>query len=164
MSSIAAIYCPASINTVVNVRRCPRTSFEWKNASIYKNCTSEIRSCVRQTDFVYHCVINTYLNATVEVCASSTNILGNTCAEFNMEGARIQGHVDTVCTSCPFRYPSTDAYKFQSCYNLIKRVQLPTTAEKILSTLPSLQNTTLPSLQNTTLPSLQNTTFTMSPV
>ncbi|XP_056018066.1 uncharacterized protein LOC125668733 [Ostrea edulis] len=138
-----ATYCPTSLRTLKNVPSCPRSKSAWETASANKKCATVVQSCVSQEKFVYHCLINTYINATIEVCAPFTNILGYYCAEYNIEGARIQGHPHASCTACPFRYPSTNAYRYQSCYDLIERNPSTLTIPKIEATTTSVRNTTV---------------------
>ncbi|XP_062598018.1 uncharacterized protein LOC134259451 [Saccostrea cucullata] len=62
------------------------------------------------------------------VCAAPDNILDYHCAEFNMKGNRVQPNYDTDCRNfskpCPFKYPSTLAYKYQGCYKLVHQAVL----------------------------------------
>lgn len=59
--------------TVDIVQECPQTQQAWKQAAIRKNCGGIQHSC---TSFVYHCVMNTWRNKTVEVCAPQRQIVG----------------------------------------------------------------------------------------
>ncbi|XP_062608268.1 uncharacterized protein LOC134270109 [Saccostrea cucullata] len=115
--------CPESLSTVVRVARCPRNKAEWENQAKKKDCSKVSQSCVKPAEFLYHCLINEYMNMTIEVCAPSVPILGQKCAEFNTVGAIIQDNVHTKCDDsdppCPFRYNSTDVYKYQRCYSYI---------------------------------------------
>nr|XP_022290633.1 uncharacterized protein LOC111102257 isoform X1 [Crassostrea virginica] len=106
--------CKASLATVSVVNRCPRTEEEWTTAAARKNCGNIKHNCV----FIqYHCVMNTWRNKTIEVCAQSKNIIGNVCAEYNIGGARIQRNGNGVhCDSCPNSYNSTTSFKYQECY------------------------------------------------
>ncbi|XP_062592707.1 uncharacterized protein LOC134254181 [Saccostrea cucullata] len=111
--------CSDSKKTMEYVPSCPRSRAEWNAASDFKKCANVQQTCVQQSEFVYHCVINTYLNATVEVCAPAVDILGQKCAEYNTGGERIQEHSKTNCSTCPFRYLSSDSYLYQECYRII---------------------------------------------
>ena len=65
--------CKASLATVSVVNRCPKTEEEWTTAAARKNCGNIKHNCV----FIqYHCVMNTWRNKTIEVCAQSKNIVG----------------------------------------------------------------------------------------
>lgn len=61
--------CEDSKLTVEIVKECPNSEKEWKKAAARKNCEEYARRCDQRNDFVYHCVINTYVNETLEVCA-----------------------------------------------------------------------------------------------
>ncbi|XP_062605555.1 uncharacterized protein LOC134267351 [Saccostrea cucullata] len=116
--------CQASLPTVVSVIRCPKNKAEWENRSKRKDCSKLSQSCVKPEEFLYHCLINEYMNMTIEVCAPSVPILGQKCAEFNTVGAVVQDNFYTKCDDsdppCPFTYNSTDMYKYQRCYSYIK--------------------------------------------
>ena len=58
------------MSTVMKVKSCPLTAEEWGNAVVKKGCESINHS------FLYHCVMNTWRNETVEVCAPWRNIVG----------------------------------------------------------------------------------------
>lgn len=60
------------------MKECPITRKEWNNAAKNKNCEklSQRRNCSKETELQYHCLINSYLNDTVEVCAPREIILG----------------------------------------------------------------------------------------
>lgn len=72
---------------------------------------------------MYHCVINEFENALIEVCAPEYYIHGF-CTEYNVYGAVIQPHYhlkcDTVDPPCANRYISTDAYLYEGCYNVVR--------------------------------------------
>ena len=68
--------CPVSIDTVQAVYRCPETEEEWKKAMERKNCSSYAKMCDEPYRLVYHCVINSYINQLIEVCAYTQNIVG----------------------------------------------------------------------------------------
>ena len=67
---------PFSIpSTARIVKKCPSGKAEWNLASSAKNCTSYQLG----VPFVYHCLINEFANATVEVCARRVNVLCKNC-------------------------------------------------------------------------------------
>lgn len=68
--------CPASHGTVKYVEGCPKTSTEWHERSKQKKCADINQPCTERQKFRYHCLINEFLNATVEVCAPVIDILG----------------------------------------------------------------------------------------
>ncbi|XP_062609724.1 uncharacterized protein LOC134271534 isoform X2 [Saccostrea cucullata] len=67
--------CTISTPTVQYVSVCPTDEETWKKAAKAKNCESLANFAVSEgcvnnpSDFVYHCVINHWRNATLEVCA-----------------------------------------------------------------------------------------------
>ncbi|XP_062605190.1 uncharacterized protein LOC134266984 [Saccostrea cucullata] len=128
LKNVGSSSCPESLTTVDQVDGCPRNKEEWEYNAMKKNCSSVSQNCVNSSEFLYHCVINEFVNMTIEVCAPKVTILGRNCAEFNMHGAVIQDTVQGVNATCkdqnppcPFRYNSTDSYKYQRCYSYIKR-------------------------------------------
>lgn len=118
-SNTPMMSCEASRGTVEYVDRCPRNEFEWLESARNKNCSGKNQHC-SSTDFVYHCLINQWENATVEVCALRVNIIGK-CAEYNIKGAVVQEHTRRDCRSfqnpCPAYYKSDQAYLYQECYD-----------------------------------------------
>lgn len=67
--------CLGSLETVGIVDDCPVSEEEWKKAAVMKNCSAYASQCDKPDRFVYHCVINTFLNETLEVCAYGKTIL-----------------------------------------------------------------------------------------
>lgn len=63
------------MKTVKTVESCPDNEEEWKTASKRKNCAAYARYCSSPQDLVYHCVINSFINQTVEVCAYKAYIV-----------------------------------------------------------------------------------------
>lgn len=79
---LAYTSCEESAITVRTVTRCPSDLSSWENAaktmkceSIDNNCLQTIRS-KGDHRFQYHCVINTWMNASLEVCAPNRTIFG----------------------------------------------------------------------------------------
>ncbi|XP_078333802.1 uncharacterized protein LOC111099536 isoform X3 [Crassostrea virginica] len=60
--------CIVSKSTVKKVKSCPQNAEEWGNAADKKGCEKVNNS------FIYHCVMNTWRNETVEVCALAIRI------------------------------------------------------------------------------------------
>lgn len=122
--------CAESLATLSIVSTCPKDYESWKTAAQRKNCESiaQIQTCSKSENFVYHCLINNWENATVEVCAPTWFINGF-CAEFNIPEGRILNHLQRDCTSlpipCPSRYISSEAYKYPGCF--IKTFSRPKT-------------------------------------
>lgn len=68
--------CPSPKETVSYVPSCPRTQQEWRMRAQIKNCLHVFQQCSNPHLYVYHCVINSYVNATIEVCAPGAYIIG----------------------------------------------------------------------------------------
>lgn len=60
------------------VTSCPKSKEEWDIAARKKNCSkiATQQTCAAAEKFKYHCVINGYRNALLEVCAPERLILG----------------------------------------------------------------------------------------
>lgn len=65
--------CPLS-DQIETVNSCPQTAAEWKEAATRKNCKTTSHNCY---SLDYHCVINAWMNETIEVCAPNVVIVGN---------------------------------------------------------------------------------------
>lgn len=118
--------CQVSKETVDIVDDCPDTMEKWTEAAARKNCEAYARRCDEPDRFVYHCVINAFINQTLEVCAYKRFIVSGFCAEYNFGGNLIQQNFRTNCSKftqnpCPSSYPSTDAYKYPGCYEMTKK-------------------------------------------
>lgn len=71
-----------AINNVTIVLYCPTTEEEWDNAAKRKKCGNfsakeNFTADGKEQDYMYHCLINPFLNETLEVCAHPKTILGN---------------------------------------------------------------------------------------
>lgn len=107
------------------VQNCPETLDEWKIMASRKHCAGYNQTCTDPLKFMYHCVVNPYLNETIEVCAPSAFITGY-CCEFNAVGAVIQRNYDADCRKfllrpCTEPYFSYEGYKYPGCYDLVHR-------------------------------------------
>ncbi|XP_062609277.1 uncharacterized protein LOC134271027 [Saccostrea cucullata] len=105
-------------DTAKVVESCPRSQNEWMERSRIKNCSSSTHPNIS-----YHCVLNEWGNASVEVCAASRVLLYGSCAEYNFGAKRIQSSSIRRCSSsnppCPKVYNSSQAYMYQTCYHVI---------------------------------------------
>lgn len=124
--------CPVSPLTVKIVGGCPDNEGEWRLAAERKNCSAYASRCDKPEKLMYHCVINAFVNETLEVCAYRRNIVFGFCAEYSYGANRIQENYKTVCSSflqnpCPTGYNSTQAYRYPGCYELIKTTKKSTT-------------------------------------
>lgn len=48
---------------------CPDSAEKWKEAAARKNCAVYANQCDEPGRLEYHCVINTFVNETLEICA-----------------------------------------------------------------------------------------------
>eukprot|EP00105_Crassostrea_gigas_P035145 XP_019919293.1 PREDICTED: uncharacterized protein LOC105319322 isoform X2 [Crassostrea gigas] len=123
---LAITLCEKSNLTVRYVEKCPTDFTSWKIAAEKMNCESIEQKCSQtgRYRFQYHCVINAWRNATLEVCALNRTIIGY-CTEYSIKGIVIQDNYGADCTKfnppCPASYNSAEAYKYQTCYDLVKR-------------------------------------------
>ncbi|XP_062592468.1 uncharacterized protein LOC134253908 [Saccostrea cucullata] len=109
--------CKEPNETAVFVDSCPTTAQEWREAASRKGCKN------RCSSFEYHCVINAWINETIEVCAPIKNIVGNVCAEYNFGGSRIQRNEGAKCKKCPSNYLSNESFKYPECYDLVNKTR-----------------------------------------
>lgn len=118
-------YCQKAVDSVKTVQSCPTSKTEWDDAARRKNCSriAYTQKCSAVDQFVYHCVINGYRNATLEVCAPTRIIFGH-CVEFNVAGGVIQDQFSARCNEsfpkCDSHYLSSTAYKYPDCYRLVQ--------------------------------------------
>lgn len=115
--------CYSSLQSIQYVQRCPRNSLEWDVRAYLLNCSSINQTCVTSDMFLYHCVLNADGTKLLEVCAPYKYIYGQKCAEFDPGGPIIQENSNTcsnASVSCPGFYISTDAHKYQSCYDIVQ--------------------------------------------
>lgn len=71
-------HCPEAVRSIQLVEKCPSSKKEWDDAANNKKCGKSAgkQNCTIADDFLYHCVINAYINETLEVCAPERIILG----------------------------------------------------------------------------------------
>lgn len=135
-------HCKEAVETVETVSSCPTSKEQWDKASSKKKCWEKAlkQTCSAPQKFVYHCVINGYGNATLEVCAPERLILGY-CTEFNEVGGVIQDQLFRKCNGvfpkCDDYYFSSEAYKYEDCYKIVKANKLITTTSKNVKHVPS---------------------------
>lgn len=67
--------CSISILTVERVENCPDSEEKWKEAAARKKCEDYAIFCSEPEKLEYHCVINSFINETLEVCAYTQNII-----------------------------------------------------------------------------------------
>lgn len=70
-------FCPEIVNSVEEVASCPTTTQENDRAASKKNCSRiTLGKKCNNYQLLYHCVINGYVNQTLEVCAPRKQISG----------------------------------------------------------------------------------------
>lgn len=74
-------FCEDSEKTVRHVQQCPNDFKSWEKAARRMNCESMEHNCsgivdMKRHHFQYHCVVNAWMNDTVEVCALNRTIIG----------------------------------------------------------------------------------------
>lgn len=139
-----------SAKTVRHTESCPVDLKSWEKAAKTMNCEDVKQNCSlifttnRQHRFQYHCVINAWMNATFEVCAPNRTIFGY-CTEYNVMGQVIQENYKADCTKydppCPSFYNSAEAYKYQTCYDLVRKNRQKTENMDKDSQNPDLRST-----------------------
>nr|XP_034335666.1 uncharacterized protein LOC117692276 isoform X2 [Crassostrea gigas] len=96
--SICALqYCPEAVASVEVVKFCPTTEKELDRAAKRKNCDklATSQNCSSIENFVYHCTINSYRNATLEVCAPKRTILDDDCYKLVQSARVLQNETTT---------------------------------------------------------------------
>lgn len=104
------------------VTLCPTSKEEWESAAEKKNCDRFVSQETDGKQYEYHCIINAFLNETLEVCAPKKLIFGH-CTEFYVAGGLLQNHQEAKCNEsfprCGRVYSSADAYKYPDCYKMV---------------------------------------------
>lgn len=142
--------CDVTRSTVQIVEDCPVSEEEWREAAERKRCDVPAKQCSESERLVYHCVINPYVNQTLEVCAYAQNIVLGQCTSYFIGGNVIQENWRADCSkfnenACPPYYRSDEAYKYPGCYNLTKKFEAGTNNQlstshpdtTVVSTTPS---------------------------
>ncbi|XP_052708792.1 uncharacterized protein LOC128183713 [Crassostrea angulata] len=116
--------CLLSFELIRKVNQCPRNKDEWNVRADMFNCSSINQTCVQTDMFQYHCVLNSNGTELLETCAPIKYIYGQNCAEFDAKGKIIQEsskNCSNASVPCPKVYKSTDAYRYQSCYDEVQK-------------------------------------------
>lgn len=126
MSKANGESCPISRMTVQAVEECPDSLEKWNRAAERKNCAAFATHCGGPKKLQYHCVINPFVNETIEVCAYAQYIVLGHCSEYSISGNMVQRNSRAKCymvknNPCPYVYRSTEAYKYQGCYDLTQK-------------------------------------------
>lgn len=136
--------CSISRFTVQRVENCPDSKDKWKEAAARKKCEDYAIFCSEPERLKYHCVISSFINETLEVCAYTQNIVLGHCTDYSISGNLIKQNRRTNCKAfeskpCPLFYFSTEAYKYPGCYELTKRSKKPSSIH--LTVLSSIHDT-----------------------
>lgn len=75
--------CDISNKTVRIVKKCPEDEEKLREAATRMDCAAYANQCFEPERLVYHCVINTFVNQILEVCAYAQNILQGFSLESN---------------------------------------------------------------------------------
>lgn len=118
--------CEVSLSSIREGFGCPSNKSEWDKRAQDMKCESFKQNCTGKNTFVYHCLINAWLNGTIEVCAPEKSIAGHYCAEFSKGGARVQAYYRSKCNSCPLIYKASESFKYQECYDMVIKQDLST--------------------------------------
>lgn len=132
--------CEVTRSTMQIVDNCPVSEKEWKEAAAIKNCAAYASQCAEPERLVYHCVINPYVNQTLEVCAYAQNIVSGHCTSYSFSGNLILQNLRTNCSAfkmkpCPNFYRSDKAYNYPECYELTMKSTTVTHNSKSMSKL-----------------------------
>ncbi|XP_078334690.1 uncharacterized protein LOC111099579 isoform X1 [Crassostrea virginica] len=107
------------------VSSCPVTEQEYNEAARRKHCSSMKSTCTNQVEQLeYHCLPNAWGDKLYEMCSTDKVIIGNSCAEYNERGQRIQPNYERKCNGvnfgvkCPFKYFANKSYLYPGCLTL----------------------------------------------
>ncbi|XP_061167377.1 uncharacterized protein LOC133176241 [Saccostrea echinata] len=124
--------CTESLDTVRLVDSCPTDEKSWKDAEFLKGCGKVQQDCVSSKRFLYHCILNDMMNATIEVCAPIRTMFGY-CPVFTIIGARILHNYARECKQlskpCPEDFESNHLYKYPECLDIPKTPSLTSTPQ-----------------------------------
>lgn len=118
--------CRDSLLTMQTVTSCPSTNAELSIAKERKQCKrlAYIQTCSKPEKFKYHCVLNTWENETIEVCAPERFSQGF-CLKFDESAASLQEIYDKDCTNyskkCDTRFSSSDVLHYIQCNDIVRK-------------------------------------------
>uniref|UniRef100_A0A8W8JNG7 Chitin-binding type-2 domain-containing protein n=1 Tax=Magallana gigas TaxID=29159 RepID=A0A8W8JNG7_MAGGI len=121
--------CEITRSTVRVVNGCPDSEESSIEAAERKNCSAYANYCDEPERLLYHCVINEYVNQTLEVCAYVQNKVLGKCTSYSISGNVVQANLRADCTefkenSCSHFYRSDVAYNYPGCYQLTKKITI----------------------------------------
>lgn len=120
--------CFVSLPTIQTVSSCPKNEAELSRAIQRKHCEhlAILQRCTPPENFKYHCVLNTWKNETVEVCAQVISSQGY-CLYFDEGGARLQEIYERDCTNytqpCHTRFLSSNLSNYSQCNDIIRKTE-----------------------------------------
>ncbi|XP_078316979.1 uncharacterized protein LOC111101337 [Crassostrea virginica] len=127
LAVVSSKSCLESVSTLSYVPSCPDNEEDLSKAVQKKQCKhlANVQSCTKPEDFRYHCIPNSWLNATVEVCVPVIFSQGY-CIKFDEGGSQLQEMYDEDCTNftrnkCPTRFISSDLMQYKQCNIIIKK-------------------------------------------
>lgn len=133
VNNLKAEVCIESLPTIQLVTHCPQNDTEMQLAVQRKRCDvlASTQTCVRDPNgFVYHCLVNQQADVFVEVCAPKW-LLAGYCGYYDTVLKKIEPNVKKDCTlfakPCPAIFNSSDLYKYQGCFDVIKKDEGVTT-------------------------------------
>lgn len=111
--------CPESVDVAsIHITKCPQNRKEMEDRSDTFKCENREQNCTTRALYKYHCVLNSKGDGYIELCAPEVEIIGRRCTEFTTGGKFLQEHLESRCKTCPFKYLSSDSYKYEECYHL----------------------------------------------
>lgn len=111
--------CPESVDTaLIHITKCPQNRKEVEDRSETFKCKNRKQNCTTRNLYKYHCVLNSKGDGYIELCAPEVEIIGRRCTEFTTGGKFLQEHLESRCATCPFKYNSSESYKYEECYQL----------------------------------------------
>lgn len=138
--------CQEAIDNINIVLSCPTSKEDRDIAARRMKCNefAKLKNCSNE-QLKYHCVMNAFMNETLEVCAPVRFIFGH-CTEFNIAGRVLQIHPEAKCNNvspkCDEMYQSNDAYKYPDCYTLVyEATQKTTVLPPVNKTCKAYENT-----------------------
>ncbi|XP_061195754.1 uncharacterized protein LOC133203980 [Saccostrea echinata] len=135
----------AAVKTIKTVQKCPTNRLDWDTAANLMNCSALVPS--QCTTLKYHCVVNGFGNATIEVCADPRYIQPGYCPEFNERGRQVQNRQNFSLKEIKIVYNSTDVYKYPLCFEIVTNTTKPPSPATMSITKPS--QTTVSEAQTT---------------
>ncbi|XP_062611685.1 uncharacterized protein LOC134273505 [Saccostrea cucullata] len=133
--------CPESVDIAsIHITKCPQNRKEMEERAKTFKCESRQQNCTTRAQYKYHCVLNSKGDGYIELCAPEVEIIGRRCTEFTTGGKFLQEHLESKCATCPFKYNSSESYKYDECYKLEFPRNLPSTIkEKTIETSTNTQ-------------------------